>query len=91
MEARIEELETRDKEIDETMVLPDVCTNVAECTKLSREKAAIAEELEGLYERWGGAGVKLPVSFYTKKKQEQNWNSFQSCSCFLFTYSQASL
>ena len=36
------------KEIDETMVLPDVCTNVAECTKLSREKAAIAEELEGL-------------------------------------------
>ena len=52
MEARIEELETRDKEIDETMVLPDVCTNVAECTKLSRKKAAIAEELEGLYERW---------------------------------------
>ena len=52
VEARIEELETRDKEIDETMVLPDVCTNVAECTKLSREKAAIAEELEGLYERW---------------------------------------
>ena len=52
VEARIEELETRDKEIDETMVLPDICTNVAECTKLSREKAAIAEELEGLYERW---------------------------------------
>ena len=52
VEARIEELETRDKEIDETMVLPDICTNVAECTKLSKEKAAIAEELEGLYERW---------------------------------------
>ena len=52
VEARIEELETRDKKIDETMVLPDICTNVAECTKLSREKAAIAEELEGLYERW---------------------------------------
>ena len=52
VEARIEELETRDKEIDETMVLPDVCTNVAECTRLSREKAAIAEELEGLYEKW---------------------------------------
>ena len=51
VEARIEELETRDKEIDETMVLPDICTNVAECTKLSREKAAIAEELEGLYEK----------------------------------------
>ena len=52
VEARIEELEARDKEIDETMVLPDICTNVAECTKLSREKAAIAEELEGLYEKW---------------------------------------
>ena len=52
VDARIEELETRDKEIDETMVLPDICTNVAECTKLSREKAAIAEELEGLYEKW---------------------------------------
>ena len=52
VEARIEELETRDSEIDETMVLPDVCTNVAECTKLSREKAAIAEELEELYEKW---------------------------------------
>ena len=52
VEAQIEELETRDKEIDETMVLPDICTNVAECTKLSREKAAIAEELEGLYEKW---------------------------------------
>ena len=51
VEARIEELEARDKE-NETMVLPDICTNVAECTKLSREKAAIAEELEGLYEKW---------------------------------------
>ena len=52
VEARIEELETKDKEIDETMVLPDICTNVAECTRLSKEKAAIAEELEGLYEKW---------------------------------------
>ena len=52
VEARIEVLEARDREIDETMVLPDVCTNVAECTKLSREKAAIAEELETLYEQW---------------------------------------
>ena len=52
VEARIEELETKDKEIDETMVLPDISTNVAECTRLSKEKAAIAEELEGLYEKW---------------------------------------
>lgn len=51
-EARIEELEARDKEIDETMVLPDVCTNVAKCTELSREKAAVTKELEALYEKW---------------------------------------
>lgn len=52
VEARIEELETRDKEIDETLVLPDVCTNVARCTELSREKDAVLEELETLYEKW---------------------------------------
>ena len=52
VEARIEELETRDKEIDEAMVLPDVCTNVAECARLSKEKAASTEELETLYEKW---------------------------------------
>ena len=52
VEARIEVLEARDREIDETMVLPDVCTNVAECTKLSREKASISKELEKLYEKW---------------------------------------
>ena len=52
VEARIEVLEARDREIDETMVLPDVCTNVAECTKLSREKASISMELEKLYEKW---------------------------------------
>ena len=51
-EQRIEELETRDKEIDETLILPDVCTNVAKCTALSREKEAIAAELEELYEKW---------------------------------------
>ena len=52
VEARIEELETRDKEIDETIVLTDICTNLSECKKLRREKDAIAEELEGLYEKW---------------------------------------
>lgn len=52
VEARIDELETRDKEIDETLVLPDVCTNVAKCTELTREKASIMEELEKLYEKW---------------------------------------
>ena len=52
LEARIEELETRDKEIDDTLVLPDVCTNVAKCTALSREKEEILSELEELYEKW---------------------------------------
>lgn len=51
-EARIEELEKRDKEIDETLVLPDVCTNVTRCTELSREKEAVLKELEELYEKW---------------------------------------
>ena len=52
VEKRIEELETRDKEIDETLVLPDVCTNVGKCAELSREKDKITEELEKLYEKW---------------------------------------
>ena len=51
-EQRIEELETRDKEIDETLVLPDVCTNVGRCAELSREKEKIQQELEELYEKW---------------------------------------
>ena len=53
-EQRIEELETRDKEIDETLVLPDVCTNVGRCAELSREKEKIRQELEELYEIWEG-------------------------------------
>lgn len=51
-EARIEELENRDKEIDDMLVLPDVCTNVGRCAELSREKEAIQAELEELYEKW---------------------------------------
>ena len=51
-EQRIEELETRDKEIDETLVLPDVCTNVGRCAELSREKDKIQAELEELYKKW---------------------------------------
>ena len=52
VEKRIEELETRDKEIDDTLVLPDVCTNVGGCAELSREKDKIQQELEELYEKW---------------------------------------
>ena len=52
VESRIEELETRDKEIDELLAKEEVFTNVAEVTKLSKEKDAIQTELEGLYEEW---------------------------------------
>ena len=52
VEKCIEELETRDKEIDDTLVLPDVCTNVGRCAELSREKDKIQAELEELYEKW---------------------------------------
>ena len=52
VEKRIEELETRDKEIDDTLVLPDVCTNVGRCAELSREKDKIQQDLEELYEKW---------------------------------------
>ena len=52
-EQRIEELETRDKVIDESLVLPDVCTNVGRCAELSREKDKIQAKLEELYEKWG--------------------------------------
>ena len=51
-EALIEELETRDSEIDEEMAKPEVATNVAECVRLSKEKAEIAKKLEDLYEKW---------------------------------------
>ena len=51
-EKAIEELEERDSEIDEEMANPEVATNVAECVRLSKEKAEIAEKLEKLYEKW---------------------------------------
>ena len=51
-EAEIEKLETRDSEIDEEMAQPEVAVNVAECVRLSKEKAEIAEKLEELYAKW---------------------------------------
>ena len=51
-EARISELETRDQEIDESMLLEEVYSNSVKCQELSKEKAAIAEELEELYLQW---------------------------------------
>lgn len=51
-ESDIERLEARDKEIDNEMSLPDVAVNVAECVRLSQEKADIALQLEELYAKW---------------------------------------
>ena len=51
-EDRIHVLEVRDKEIDELMMQEEVFTNVAKCVELNKEKTAINEELEQLYERW---------------------------------------
>ena len=51
-EDRIHVLEVRDKEIDELMMQEEMFTNVAKCVELNKEKTAINEELEQLYERW---------------------------------------
>ena len=52
VEARIAELEQRDREIDDEFNLPETGTNLPRCQELSKEKAAVTEELEGLYEEW---------------------------------------
>ena len=52
VEEEIHQLETRDSEIDELLVQPDICTNVAKLMELNQEKEAISEKLEPLYEQW---------------------------------------
>ena len=52
VEARIEELETRDKEINELLIQEDVFTDAAKVTELSREKEGLQIELDGLYGEW---------------------------------------
>lgn len=51
-EERIHGLETRDGEIDRLMTREDIFTDVAKCIELNNEKAAIAKELDKLYEVW---------------------------------------
>ena len=51
-EESIEVLEKRNNEIDETMALPDVCTDVAKLQELSKEKAENEAKLEDLYAQW---------------------------------------
>lgn len=56
-EERITALEERDTEIDGMMALEEVFTNSVRCQELAGEKAAIAAELEELYERWEELGT----------------------------------
>ena len=58
VEARIEELEARDKEIDETMVLPDICTNVAECTKRFVKNLMVIKFFTNKYKKYDGVNRK---------------------------------
>lgn len=51
-EDRIAVLEDRNNEIDDLMTKEEIFTDVAKCMELSREKAAICEELDVLYEQW---------------------------------------
>lgn len=51
-EERIAKLEEQDREIDDLMTQEDVYTNSVRCRELTEEKAAVAEELEQLYELW---------------------------------------
>ncbi len=51
-EAEIFKLETRDAEIDELLTQEEIYTSTSECLKLHKEKEAIRERLELLYEKW---------------------------------------
>jgi len=52
VENEISKLEKRSNEIDDLMTREEVYTDVAECTKLSKEKAELLEALDALYEQW---------------------------------------
>lgn len=51
-EEQIASLENRSAEIDEWMTREEIYTNSIKCQELSKEKAAIEDELESLYEAW---------------------------------------
>lgn len=51
-EERISVLEERDAEIDVLMSQEEIYTNSVKCQELSKEKAALLEELNELYEKW---------------------------------------
>lgn len=52
IEEKIEQLESRDKEIDNLMCSEEYCNNVAELIKLQKEKESIAISLNEYYEKW---------------------------------------
>ena len=52
LEALIEKLETRNKEIDELMASPEICNVSAKLMELQTEKDSIAEQLLEAMERW---------------------------------------
>lgn len=51
-EDRIALLEDRNNEIDDLMTKEEIFTDVAKCMELGKEKAAISDELDMLYEQW---------------------------------------
>ncbi len=52
LEALIEQLETRDKEIDEMMASPEYCNVSSKLMELQNEKDSISEQLLEAMERW---------------------------------------
>ncbi|MCM1254359.1 MAG: ABC-F family ATP-binding cassette domain-containing protein [Clostridium sp.] len=52
-EEQIAALEDENKQIEEMMVLPDVCTDVAKLQELSDKKEQNEKVLNDLYDRWG--------------------------------------
>ena len=51
-EERIDELENRNKYLEEEMSKPEVATNSVKLQELTKEFNSNTEELESLYERW---------------------------------------
>ena len=51
-EERIGTLEARSAEIDALMAKEEIFTDVSKCVALSKEKAELLEELDGLYDIW---------------------------------------
>ena len=52
MEDSITALEARNNELDELCASPEICTNMSELLKLTKEKEANETTLASLYERW---------------------------------------